>query len=428
MFKKLLKPRAFFAVSLTILLCSGFLNIAVSIVNFPDEIHILATQENKLSLSSPFLRGKIEPDVMAVVNINNQPVSGNIDVDLSNEISIKTDEETAMDMKVSLFGLPFKTVSIDVMSDVEVVPCGMTVGVRFETEGIMVLGTGAVTAADGEIRRPSEGILKSGDILLEANGKKLENKERFIEMVENLKNETPIELRIKRDNEIITSVVIPCMSKEENKYMLGVWLRDSTQGIGTITYYNPLIKTFGALGHGILDVDTKKLMTVRSGKLMQSNITSVRKGKKGSPGELIGEINEDKVVGTIKMNTGLGLYGHVNEAYSLPTDKMKISLQGQIHEGPAVIRSNISGNETKSYDVYIESVNKYSSDESKGMVIRITDQELITKTNGIVQGMSGSPIIQDGKLAGAVTHVFVQNPLKGYGIFIENMMKQEKNI
>jgi len=155
----------------------------------------------------------------------------------------------------------------------------------------------------------------------------------------------------------------------------------------------------------------------------------VKKGKKGTPGELVGDINTELKLGSINTNTPLGLYGVIDNEIKniIGEDKIPIALQGEIHSGPAVIYSNVSGSEVKKYDVFIESVNKFSSDETKSMIVRITDKELLTKTNGIVQGMSGSPIIQNGKLIGAITHVFVQNPAKGYGIFIENMIKQENS-
>jgi stage IV sporulation protein B len=175
-----------------------------------------------------------------------------------------------------------------------------------------------------------------------------------------------------------------------------------------------------------VDVDTKKLMSVKSGVLTESSIHTVRKGKKGNPGELIGEIRHNRIIGEIKTNSRLGLFGKINSdalPNGAPSDRMLIATQQTVREGPAKIRSNVSGQEVREYDIFIEAVNRNSADESKGMVIRITDGELISATNGIVQGMSGSPIIQDGRLIGAVTHVFVQNPQRGYGIFIENMLR-----
>ena len=235
-----------------------------------------------------------------------------------------------------------------------------------------------------------------------------------------------ITLEVLRDGMTLSVDVHPAMCGRDGHPKIGCWVRDSTQGIGTITYYDPATSRFGALGHGIMDVDTRKLMKVRHGQIMESHIIDIVKGKKGEPGELIGDIRPDTVIGTINKNTSLGLYGDINRSYGgLPTAAFAAARHDQIHQGPAKIFSNIEGGGIKPYDVYIESVNEDSGAE-KGLVVRITDQGLITRTNGIVQGMSGSPIVQGDKIVGAITHVFVQNPLRGYGVFIEKMLHEEK--
>ena len=208
--------------------------------------------------------------------------------------------------------------------------------------------------------------------------------------------------------------------------MIGSWVRDSTQGIGTITYINPATNSFGALGHGIMDVDTKRLMSVKNGYITAARIVSVKKGARGTPGELVGEIQIGQVLGQIKTNSPYGIYGIFDGSLEHTDDQlMRVAKQDQIEEGPAIIRTNVVNNEVTDYEIYIDSVNRFSTDDTKGMVIRITDEALLSQTGGIVQGMSGSPIIQNGKLIGAVTHVFVQEPTKGYGIFIENMIRQD---
>jgi stage IV sporulation protein B len=204
--------------------------------------------------------------------------------------------------------------------------------------------------------------------------------------------------------------------------------RDSTQGIGTITYYNPLTDKFGALGHGILDANTKDLMAIKEGQLMPSKIQEVKKGKRGIPGELIGDIEEGSILGNIRLNTDHGIYGFLNEETLSMPKALPIAKRDEVNVGIAKIFSDVEGGNVKAYDVYIENINKNDTDNSKGMVVKITDERLLSKTNGIVQGMSGSPIIQNGKICGAITHVFVQDPTKGYGIFIESMLKQENGV
>ncbi len=185
--------------------------------------------------------------------------------------------------------------------------------------------------------------------------------------------------------------------------------------------------SFGALGHGILDVDTKKLMTIKSGNCVASNITSIHKGEKGIPGELVGELKNSEIIGDIILNTEVGVYGklNLNKLNKSNKEELEITSKEEVKTGPAKILSNIEGTIIKEYDVYIEDVNAKNNDE-KGMIVKITDQNLLSKTNGIVQGMSGSPIIQNNKIVGAITHVFVQNPKKGYGIFIQVMLDNEK--
>ncbi|MCL2573212.1 MAG: SpoIVB peptidase [Defluviitaleaceae bacterium] len=303
------------------------------------------------------------------------------------------------------------------------IPVGITVGVRFYTDGIMILGTDKFSSKDGKLQSPSEGKLQSGDILLKANGIAMHSHSQLSELIST--STDCITLEIMRDGVLMTTDIHPVVCSDDNRPKIGCWVRDSTQGIGTITYYDPATNRFGALGHGIMDVDTRKLMTVRHGHVMESHIIDVVKGKKGEPGELIGEIKPDNVIGTINKNTTLGLYGDINRDYiRLPKEQFAAARHDQIRQGPAKIFSNIEGDGIKSYDVYIESVNE-DADAEKGLVVRITDQGLITRTNGIVQGMSGSPIVQNDKVIGAVTHVFVQNPLRGYGVFIEKMMDED---
>jgi len=396
------QSKTFFIVSLTIFICTVIICTITKYIHMPTHINGQIV---------------IGPDMAAANGTQDTPITEETD-------SIAADTEVTL----SWFGFSLKKAKTDILPNTALIPCGMTVGVTFQTDGVMVLGTGGVTDANGTLHHPGDKQLKAGDLIIAVNGEPLDNKTQLIALIESAKPSKPLTFSVKRDGTTITCAITP-ITNADNINKIGVWVRDGTQGIGTLTYYNPDTMKFGALGHGIMDVDTKKLLTVRTGKLMDSKIVTVKKGKKGGPGELIGEIAQDASIGRIVSNTELGLYGYMTSPPdALPQERMPIALQNEIHEGPATIRANVSGKEIKEYDVYIESVNRYSADEAKGMVIRITDQELIAKTNGIVQGMSGSPILQNGKIVGAVTHVFVQNPLKGYGIFIENMLRQERGI
>ena len=392
------------------------------IIYFPNAINLTEKNAHILKFGLPFT-ATIEPETVNTLRVNSAPVTDNINVNLARPLTIESDESGTATMTLRAFGFPLKKIKLDIMPGIEVVPCGMTVGVEIETTGVMVLGTGSV----GGSQSPSEGKLISGDLILSANGDVLNNKDDLKKIIANSKGE--INLKVERDNELLDTKISGVKSSDDGKNKLGVWVRDSTKGIGTVTFYNPQDNVFGALGHGILDVDTKKLMKVKRGSITHANISSIKKGAKGSPGELTGEIKESEVFGRITVNTPYGIYGYMETPgiMEMKSEKLPIGMQDQIHEGPAVIYSDVD-NSVKKYDVFIESVNRYSNDETKGMVLRITDPALLRKTNGIVQGMSGSPIIQDEKVIGAVTHVFVQDPAKGYGIFIENMMKAAKDV
>ena len=425
-----MKPQNFFntgkitIISIAVILFAILFYFITSFYFFPKEIKILAEIENHLDFRVP-INATIDADSVAVLNINSESVKENIEVSLASPFSIEIPEQSSLKMTLNLFGFPIKTVKVESLPYSEVVPSGMTVGVRINTEGVMVLGTGFVHALEGGEVQPSKDLLKSGDLILEANGTVLKDKKMLMDIIESTDDE--IRMKVKRDDEII-DINISAVESTDGKKKIGVWIRDSTQGIGTITYYEPNTGNFAALGHGILDVDTKTLMSVRTGTIMPSSIESVKKSKKGSPGELEGRIEGNNVLGTIQSNTPYGIYGQMDESFieSSENKTRKIALQGEVREGPATILSNVKGKEVESYNVYIETINRYSSDDSKGMVVRILDPRLLEETNGIVQGMSGSPIIQNEKLVGAITHVFIQEPSKGYGIFIENMLKQSQ--
>ena len=363
---------------------------------------------------------------LEVLKINDSAMESGIRLSFDEGLTVLDEERPQGENIGEADNLELKTAPPDSSGQIKVIPCGMTVGVRIETDGIMVLGCGYVNGEDGAAHNPAEGIIIPGDVILSINGRILDNNEQLREEI----NASPdgVNMKIKRDGEIIEVFIKPVMCPDDGLNKIGVWVRDSTQGIGTITYINPETLKFGALGHGIMDVDTKQLMSVKKGEVTSAEVYSIKKGKKGSPGELIGDIAEGGHVGAVRLNNQYGLYGIVEgEIDLLQKEAVAVAAQNQVVEGPAVILSNIGSNKVEEYQVYIETLNKYSGDDSKGMIIRITDENLLAKTNGIVQGMSGSPILQNGMLVGAITHVFVQDPTKGYGIFIEKMLNQENN-
>ncbi|NLP46613.1 MAG: SpoIVB peptidase [Epulopiscium sp.] len=397
----------------------------------PEELRMIAGIDHKFQLNLP-VQAKIIPAKEGVLKVNNKPVTDNINISLRKPFIMESSETGTLDMYLHLFGMiPIKKMTVDIMPNIKLIPCGKTVAVRIQTDGIMVLGTGVVHGSNGEIYEPSKGILESGDLILEINEIPINTIQQLIEMINN-SSEKPLKIKIKREEELIETLIQPVKSEDQRTYKLGVWVRDSTQGIGTVTYINPNTMTYGALGHGITDIDTKQLIPIRTGTIMETEITSIRKGKKGLPGELSGTIIEtsDTILGNVDANTQQGIFGVLNldQEDVLDYSCYPIGLQHEVEEGPAIIRTNISGSTIEEFTIDIQKIIRYHDNIGKGMIIKITDPRLLSQTNGIIQGMSGSPIIQNDKIIGAVTHVFVQEPSKGYGIFIENMLKREKDM
>ncbi len=318
-------------------------------------------------------------------------------------------------------------VSGETYEDTMVIPGGMPVGIYLETDGVMVLGTESITGIDGMKYNHAEHLVKSGDYIVKFNGQEVTEKSQLIDAIRKLKGEDVV-LTVKRKEEEI-DIRFKCVKCGIDEYKLGIWVRDNTQGLGTITFLNA-DSTFGALGHGIHDIDTNELLNISDGTLYITSIKDIQKGESGSPGGMEGIIvyNNYNVLGTIRENTDVGIFGTVDRIDALFSDQepVETAVKEEIEEGPAAIRCAVDG-EIKEYEIEITGIDFYPGEINKGLTIEVTDQKLLEETGGIVQGMSGSPILQNGKLVGAVTHVFVNNPTKGYGIFIENMLKEAEN-
>ena len=314
-------------------------------------------------------------------------------------------------------------VSADTVSSDTVIPGGMPIGIYLETEGVMVLGTEKITGPDGERLEPARHLVKTGDYIVECNGIKIADKKKLQDTLKKLDAEEVI-LKLRRNSGYLDVKIKPVRNKK-NQYMLGIWVRDNAQGLGTVTFLNADSR-YGALGHGIHDTDTNTLMEIRDGRVYETSIRSIQKGTGGEPGGIEGIIvyNRYNVLGTIDKNTDCGIFGTLDRTDNLfqNTDPVSIMPTDEIKEGDAVIRCCVEG-KVKEYKIRITKIDKHTKEENKGLEIEVTDPELLEITGGIIQGMSGAPILQDGKLAGAVTHVFVNDPAKGYGIFIENMLK-----
>ena len=303
------------------------------------------------------------------------------------------------------------------------IPCGVPVGIYLRSNGVLVIGTGRIRCEDGEEAEPAYGLLQSGDYIEAINGEPLRDKEALINNL-NRNGSQEVYLRVRRDGEEMEVRMNPVQAEDGN-YKLGAWVRDDTQGIGTLTYVDTN-GNFGALGHGISDSDTGEVVEIKEGDLYETEIMGIEKGSAGNPGVMAGVIyyGPGSKLGTIEANTKVGIFGKVNDRLrrSLQGEAVEIGYRQNVKKGQAWVRSDVSG-EVRDYEIEIQRVDYNPIQENKSLVIRVVDEELLRLTGGIVQGMSGSPILQDGKLVGAVTHVFVQDSTRGYGIFVEDMMR-----
>lgn len=313
--------------------------------------------------------------------------------------------------------------SMEAVSDDLLLPGGMPIGIYMETDGVLVLGTEKIKGEDGKKYEPADRLVKAGDYIVAIDNEKVKDKKELVKKVEELTAEEVV-LKLRRDQEIINVKMEPVNCGKEG-YKLGIWVRDNTQGLGTVTFLTKNSE-YGALGHGIHDTDTGEILELSEGKVYRTSIRDIKKGKGGEPGGMEGVIiyNNYNVIGTIEKNTDDGIYGHIEKLDALFTEQtpIKAASKSEIQKGDAVIRCSLDGT-VKEYKIRITKVDPREKEVNKGIEIEVTDEELLKETGGIVQGMSGSPIIQNGKLVGAVTHVLVNDPTKGYGIFIESMLE-----
>ena len=329
---------------------------------------------------------------------------------------------------ISLFGLlPLRDVQIDISEDLKLYPGGQSVGVALRTKGVLVVGTSDLTGAHSPARLAG---IKPGDLITAAEGKTIQSTEDLTSLVAAY-GAAPMALTVRRGESTLSLTLQAKRDGQSGDYRIGAWVRDSTAGVGTLSFYGEQGMSYGALGHAITDTDTRQILTVGAGELMLADIVDVRRGQSGNPGELKGSfLREKRVIGSIARNTVYGIYGQMSDvpAHPIYPDGLPIGRRDAVHEGPATILCTVDASGMKEYDVEIVEVARQSAPAQRSMVLRVADEELLEKTGGIVQGMSGSPIIQDGRLIGAVTHVFVNDPTMGYGLYIEWMLQESSQI
>jgi stage IV sporulation protein B len=398
------------------LISIGFSSFFQEYINIPKSITVFEGQQLQIDKAVP---------VSVSLNYNNSSVSLR---DKKNTINISGSEQGNNEMLLELAGFPIKKVDVNVLKDFKVIPGGQSIGVKLNSVGVLVVGHHQVNTNDGK-KSPGEiAGIKVGDIITKINGQRIEKMSDVAPFVKDSgENGKPLQVVISRESGEFTTNLQPLKDENEESYKLGLYIRDSAAGIGTMTFYEPKSMKYGALGHVISDMDTKKPIVVADGQIVRSTVTSIEKGSNGDPGEKLARFSSDReVIGNIKRNSPFGIFGELNKDISngISDKALPISLSHQVKEGPAQILTVVDNDKVELFDIEIVSTIPQKFPATKGMVLKVTDKKLLEKTGGIVQGMSGSPIIQDGKLIGAVTHVFVNDPTSGYGVHIEWMLNE----
>ncbi len=332
-------------------------------------------------------------------------------------------------LEVKLFNFfDIKEINVNVIERTKIVPVGQVSGLKLYTSGVLVVGMSEIKGTDNENHKPYETTgIQEGDVIIEIEGITINTTNDLIQTI-NLSNGKEVIIKYMRNGEILECRVSPVKTMDE-KYKIGLWVRDSAAGIGTMTYYEPESANFAALGHGITDIDTGNLLNISNGEFITTKIISIVKGQNGNPGKIQGMISNQSKLGTIYKNSAFGIYGKLENLTNLNIesfDTIDVATRDEIELGEANLLCSLDGEKAKEYKIQIEKIYLNNNYDNKSMLIKVKDDELIQKTGGIIQGMSGSPVIQNGKFVGAVTNVLVNDPTKGYVVFGDLMIKEMK--
>lgn len=405
----------------------GFSAPVQSYASFPDELKLFSGESRLIDLAIP-ATGEVTVRNPEVLRVNGK-ADASQRVALNHPLAVETAQAGQTEMQLKLFGkIPIKTVKVNVVPDLKVIPGGQTIGVKIQSDGILVVGHHLVhVSPDIKISPGEQADLRLGDLIVKINGKPVRDVSKVAGIVaEAGKADKPVELDIRRGDKTFRTTVKPALDMNDQAWRLGIYIRDSAAGVGTLTFYAPEEGRFGALGHVISDLDTRTPIVPRGGEVVHSSVSSISKSQNGEPGEKRAHFFKEHVVlGTIEKNTPFGIFGRMERfpEYGVTDKPIPVAFADEVKEGPAEIYTVVDGQKVEKFKIEIVHAAKQPSPATKGLIIKITDPRLLERTGGIVQGMSGSPIIQNGKLVGAVTHVFVNDPTSGYGCYIEWMLQ-----
>ena len=412
------KLKQFFCVAILIVIYVYVCNITL----LPNSVIIFEGEELNLKTVVGLKIKRANGTNMPVIQASNLGES---------EQSSKYETAGTFELNLNLFGtIPVKEIDVNVIPKTKVVPMGNLIGAKLYTSGVLVVGMSEIQGDDQQKHKPYEGSgIEEGDMIVEMDSKKIANTDELVETVNSSKGKA-IQIKYVRNDETITTSIQPIKS-EDNEYKLGLWVRDAAAGVGTLTFYEPSTGKFAALGHGIVDVDTGDIINIANGELVTSNLVAIKKGEKGTPGEIKGSIDSGVTIGNISKNTNFGVFGLVSNKNNLNLNGAKeyeVALRSEIQTGEAEIICELENGKKDQYKIEISKIYTSNNYDNKSMMIKITDERLLQKTGGIIQGMSGSPIIQNGKFVGAITNVLVSDPTTGYAIFGDLMVKQMKSV
>jgi len=328
------------------------------------------------------------------------------------------------DARAELFGIiPIKNINVSFVERRTVSVCGIPIGIKLNAKGVIVAEMTDVITENGNVNPGCECGLKPGDCIISVNGAEISTASQLIDTVEKSSGNTLVIDVLRQDGSKTKLMLRPVLSETDGCYRAGIWIRNGTAGIGVLTFCDSETGMFGGLGHAICDENSGAIMSVSNGEITSVMLTEIIKGASGAPGEVVGFLGDQKY-GTLTKNTAAGIYGYIEQGVSLGNGEYEVALKQEVKEGKAKIITAVPGSDgVQEYEISIEKINYDADNPTRNMIVKVTDKELLELTGGIVQGMSGSPIIQNGRIVGAVTHVLVNDPTSGYGIFIENMLE-----
>ena len=402
-----------------------------SVYNLPPHLRIMVGENHLFQASFP-ISINVNPDRDGLFKIDGNLITGNKrNIRLVAPAALETVRLGKADLEFKLLGfIPLRKTSINVLPQLKVVPGGHSIGVVLHSQGVLVVGYSPVEGADNKVNIPAkEANIAIGDTILAINGQPVQSDNQVADIINQAGQEVKLlDVLIKRNGQTVHLSVQPILCQETQRYRIGLFVRDSAAGVGTMTFYDPGTGAYGALGHVITDSDTNQPIAVEHGKIVNATISGIQHGRRGQPGEKIGVfLEEENILGNINKNCNFGIFGSLTQPIKNELKEgatIPVASMSQVKLGPAEMLTVVDGQNIERFAVEIQKVALQDTPDTKGMVIKITDKRLLDKTGGIVQGMSGSPIIQDGRLVGAVTHVFVHDPTRGYGCFIDWMLME----